>query len=109
MRQSDTLVVKRDIICSNTKKKHWPRHENKGEIDPSWSFKEGDVQWVLKKDELYLENKVVLDVKVHCLYGSTLRCCFSVDEHLSSLKSHDHVNLLMVCIICNTPVLTPWY
>jgi hypothetical protein len=41
--------MRRDIISSKTKKKHWPRKESRGEVGPSWSFKEGDVPWILKK------------------------------------------------------------
>jgi hypothetical protein len=41
--KSDTLVFRRDIIASNTKKRHWKRKLTKGEDSPSWSFKEGDV------------------------------------------------------------------
>jgi hypothetical protein len=47
------LVVRRDLISSKTKKKHWPRQETRGEVGPSWSFKEGDVPWILKKDDLF--------------------------------------------------------
>jgi hypothetical protein len=36
--KSDTLVVKRDRISSNTKKIHWPRNKTRGEFGPSWSF-----------------------------------------------------------------------
>jgi hypothetical protein len=67
------LVVRRDIISSKTKKKHWPRQESRGEVGPSWSFKEGDVPWILKKDDLSLEKEVILGVKVPSLYGSSLR------------------------------------
>jgi hypothetical protein len=48
-KESDTLDVRRDLISSKTKKKHWPRQESRGEVGPSWSFKEGDVPWILKK------------------------------------------------------------
>ena len=71
------LVVRRDILSSNTKKKHWPRQENIGEDGPSWSLKEGNVPWVLKKDDISLENEVILGVKAPSLYGSTLWCCFT--------------------------------
>ena len=50
--KSDTLAVKRDLISSNTKRKHWPKKENSGEFGHSWYFKEGDVPWILKKDDL---------------------------------------------------------
>jgi hypothetical protein len=34
--KSDTLVVRRDRIASNTKMRHWPRNETRGEVGPSW-------------------------------------------------------------------------
>ena len=43
------LAIRRDLISSKTKNKHWPRKESKGEVGPSWYFKEGDVPWILKK------------------------------------------------------------
>jgi hypothetical protein len=95
-KESDTLVVRRDLISSKTKKKHWPRQETRGEVGPSWSFKEGDVPWILKKDDLSLEKEVIMSVRVPSLYGSSLRHCFTVEDHLSGLKSHDHLNLLRV-------------
>jgi hypothetical protein len=96
-KESDTLAVRRDLISSKTKKKHWPRQESRGEVGPSWSFKEGDVPWILKKEDLSLEKEVILGVKVPSLYGSSLRRCFTVrQDHLSGLKSHDHLNLLKV-------------
>ena len=79
-KQSDTLVVMKDIIPSNTKIKHWPRQENRGEVGPSCLFKEGDVPWVLNKDDIYLTNEVILGAKEPCLYGSTLRCYFTIDK-----------------------------
>jgi hypothetical protein len=66
------LSVRRDIISSKTKNKHWPRQESRGEASPSWSFKEGDVPWILKKDYLYLENEFILGVNVPSLYGYLL-------------------------------------
>jgi hypothetical protein len=33
--KSDTLVVRRDLIASNTKKRHWPRNKTRGEVGPS--------------------------------------------------------------------------
>ena len=54
-KQSDTLAIRKDIITSKTKKKHWPRQlESTGsEVGAgpsnSWFFKEGDVPWILKK------------------------------------------------------------
>jgi hypothetical protein len=66
------LVVRRDLIASNTKKRHWPRKETKGEVGPSWSFKEGDVPWILKKDGFSGAKDVILGVKAPSLYGSTL-------------------------------------
>ena len=52
MKKSDTVVVRRDLISSNTKKRHWPRKESRGEDGPSWSFKEGGVPWILKKYDI---------------------------------------------------------
>ena len=65
----------------------------------SWFFKEGDVPWILKKDDISLAKEVIIDVRVQTSYGSSLRHCFTVDDHLSGLKSHDHLNLLRVRII----------
>ena len=46
-KESNTLVVRKDIIASKTKKYRWPRKESKGDEGPSnWSFKEGDVPWI---------------------------------------------------------------
>ena len=56
--KSDTLVVWGDLIYLNTKNKDWPRQENKGEVDPSSPFKEGDVPWFLKKDDISLIKEV---------------------------------------------------
>jgi hypothetical protein len=66
------LVVRRDLISSKSKKKHWPRKESRGEVGPSWSFNQGDVSWILKKVDLSLEKEVILGVKVPSLYGSSL-------------------------------------
>ena len=41
--KNDKFSSKRDLISSNTKKKHWPRQENRGEDGHSFSFKKGDV------------------------------------------------------------------
>ena len=89
----------RDFIYSNTKKKHWPKKENRGEVGHSWSFKEGDVQSNLKKDGLSMAKDVIVGVKAPLLHGSTLQCCFDVEEHLSRFKSHDRLNLLRVCML----------
>ena len=96
---SDTLAVRRDFISSNTKKKYCPKKENRGEVCHSWSFKEGNVPWILKKDDLSVEKATILGVKKPSLYGLTLQCCFGVEEHLSELKLHDHLNLLRVCMM----------
>jgi hypothetical protein len=96
-KESDTLAVRRDIISSKTKKKHFPRQESRGEVGPSSSFKEGDVPWILKKEDISLENEVILGVKVPSLYGSSLRHCFTVhQDHFWGVESHDHLNLLKV-------------
>ena len=52
LKQSDTLVVRKDLITSKTKKKHFPRRlestESEAGTGPSnsWFFKEGDVPWI---------------------------------------------------------------
>ena len=66
---------------------------------PSWSFKEGDVPWILKKYDISLAKEVIMSVRVSYLYGSSLQRCFTMEEHLSGLKSHDHLNLLRVRIM----------
>lgn len=71
-KESDTLVVRRYFIDLKTKKKHWRRKESRGEAGPYWCFKEGDVPWILKKDDLSLAKEVILGVKVPSLYGTTL-------------------------------------
>ena len=49
LKQSDTLAIRKELITSKTKNKHWPRRlESMGSeagIGPSnsWFFKEGDV------------------------------------------------------------------
>lgn len=97
LKESDILGVRRDLISSKTKNKHWPRQESRGEASPSWSFKEGDVPWIWKKEDLSLENEVLMGVKVPSLYGSSLRRCFTVHQnHLSGLKLHDHLILIKV-------------
>jgi hypothetical protein len=45
-KESDTLAIKRDIISSKTKNKRWSIKESRGEVGPSWYFKEGDVPCV---------------------------------------------------------------
>jgi hypothetical protein len=97
--KSNTMAIGRDLIVSNTKKRHWPRNETRGEASPSWSFKEGDVPWILKKDDLSMAKDVILGVKEPSLYGSTLGRFFIVDGNLLGLKSHDHMNLLRVCML----------
>ena len=64
------MVVKKYIISSNTKKKHWPRQENRGEDGHSFSFKKGDVPWILKKEYFNLGKEVILSVKMPSCYGS---------------------------------------
>ena len=71
-KKGDKMAIRKDLISSNTKKKHWPRQENRGEASPSCSFKEGDVSQVLKKDDLSFSKEVIMCVKVPSLYGSTL-------------------------------------
>jgi hypothetical protein len=57
-KESDTLGVSRDLISSKTKKKHCPRKESRREDGPSWSFKEGDVSWILKKKIFLWQRKL---------------------------------------------------
>ena len=70
--KNDTTIVMRDLISSNTKKRHWPRKTSRGEASRSWYFKEGDVSWILKKDCLSMAKDVILGVKAPSLHGSTL-------------------------------------
>lgn len=79
-KESDTLVVRRDLVFSKTKKKHWPRQESRGEVSPSCSFKEGVVPWILNKVDLSLEKEVIKSVRVSCLYGSSLQHCFILED-----------------------------
>ena len=65
----------------------------------SWFFKEGDVPWILKKYDLSLAKEDIMGVRVPSSYGSSLWHCFTMDDHLSGLKSHDHLNLLRVRIM----------
>jgi hypothetical protein len=60
--KSDTMVFKRDLIALNTKKRHWPSNETRGEDGSSWSFKEGDVPWILKKYDPFMVKDVILGV-----------------------------------------------
>jgi hypothetical protein len=97
--KTNTMAIRRDLIISNTKKRHWPRNETRGEASPSWYFKEGDVPWILKKGDLSMVKDGILGVKAPSLYGSTLGHCVIVDGNLLGLKSHDHMNLLRVCML----------
>ena len=105
MKQSETLVVRKYIITSKTKKKHWPRRlESTGleacaSLSNSWFFKEGDVPWIFKKDDISLAKQVIMGFRVPTSYESSLQRCFTMDDHFSGLKSHDHLNLLRVRII----------
>ena len=105
----DKLSSKRDLISSNTKKKHRSRQEYRGEDGHSFSFKKDDVQWILKREYLNLAKEVIVGVKVPYLYGSSLQCCFTTYEKLSGLKSHDHLNLLRVCIMSKKMILLFFY
>ena len=62
-------------------------------------FKEGDVPWIVKKDYISLAKEVIMGVRVPSSYGSSLRRCFIMDDHLSGLISHDHLNLLRLGIM----------
>ena len=108
IKQSDTLTVRKDLITLKTTKKHWPRRlESIGSeagSGPSNSlyFKEGDAPWVLKRDDLSLAKDVIIGVSVPSSYRSSLQPYFTMDEHLSELNLHDHLNLLRVCIMSKT-------
>jgi hypothetical protein len=65
----DTMAVSRDLISSNTKKRYWLRNETRGEVGPSWSFKEGDVPWILKKHDISMAKDVILGVKAPFYMG----------------------------------------
>ena len=101
-KKSDTLAVRKYLITSKTKKKHWPRRlESTGAeagVGPSnsWYFKEGDVPWILKIYYISLAKEFIMGVRVPYSYGSSLRRCFTVEDHFSGLKSHDHLNLLTI-------------
>ena len=68
-KKSDTLAIGRDLISSNTKMKHFPKKENREEVGHSWSFKEGNIPWILKKDDLLMAKDVILGVKEPSFYG----------------------------------------
>ena len=53
----------------------------------------------LKKDDISLAKEVIMDVRVPTSYGSSLRRCFTMDDHFSGLKLHDHLNLLRVYVM----------
>ena len=71
-KKSDKLKVRKDLISSNTKNKHWPRQEYRGEDGHTFSFKKGDVPWILKKYDRNLAKEVILDVKAPSCYVSSL-------------------------------------
>ena len=71
-RESDTLAIRRDLVSSKTKNKHWPRQGIRGEVGQCLSFKEGDVPWILKKDDISLAKEVIMSVRVRSLYGPSL-------------------------------------
>ena len=102
MKKSDTLAVRKYLITSKTKKKHWPRRlESIGsKASPSnWYLKESDVPWILKNDDISLAKEVIMGVRVPSSYGSSLWHYFTMEDHLSRLKSHGHLNLLRVRIM----------
>ena len=108
-KKSDKMKARKYIISSNTKKKHWPRQETRREDGHSFSFKKCDVPWILKKEYLNLEKEVILGMKVPYFYGSSLQCCFTIDEKLTGLKSHDHLNLVRVRIMYKIIFLLLFY
>ena len=97
------MAIRKYIITSKTKKKHWPRQlesTRSEDVGPSnWYFKQGDVSWIFKKYDISLAKEFIMGVRVPSSYESSLRCCFTVDEHLSRLNSHDHLNLLRVRVL----------
>ena len=48
-KKHDKLKVRKDIIYVNTNRKHCPRQENSGKHGHSFSYKKGNVPWILKK------------------------------------------------------------
>ena len=62
-KKSDKLKVQRDLISSNTKKKHWLRQENRGEDGHSFSFKKGGVPRIFKKKNLNLAKEDILGMR----------------------------------------------
>lgn len=69
IKKINTLAIRRDLISSKTKKKHWPKKRSRGEAITSWSFKEGGVPCILKKDDLSLVKDVILSANKPSLYG----------------------------------------
>ena len=73
------MDVRRDVISSSTTNKNWRRKESRGEVGPSWFFKEGDAPHILNKYDLPLVKEIILGVKVPFSYGPTLKCCFTIE------------------------------
>ena len=75
-KESDTLVVRKDLITSKTKKKHWPRRLESTRSEAgdgpsnSWYLKEGDVPWIFKKYDISWAKEVIMGVRVPTSYGS---------------------------------------
>ena len=49
-----------------------------------------------KGNRFHARERGVLSERVPSLYGSSLRQCFTIEDNLSGLKSHDHLNLIRV-------------
>ena len=104
-KQSDTLAVRKDLITLKTKKKYWPRRLEVW--DQRWALvplihgfsKKVRSHGFKKKDDISFAKEFIVDVRVPTSYGSSLRRNFIADDHLSGLKSHDHLNLLRVRIM----------
>ena len=73
--KSDRLAIRKDLVTSKTKKKHWPRQLERTRLEASpsnWYFKEGNVPWILKKGDLSLAKEVIMGVRLLSSYGSSL-------------------------------------
>ena len=75
-KQSDTLAIRKYLITSKTKKKHWPRRLestiSEATGPSNWYFKEGDVPWILKKYNISLAMEVIIGVRVPSSSESSL-------------------------------------
>lgn len=67
--------------------------ETTREASLSWYFKEDDVPWILKKDDLFSDKEFIMSVRVCFLYGSSIWHDFTMEYHFLGLKSHDQLTL----------------